>query len=164
MKDLVEASVLANIQEAGARECSNALHALATSGHSAKTHAHILTALEQQMQHVAHQSNPRDISNSMWALATLGRMPDAALLATFSLRISEIGSEFAPQNVANVLWAFAKLGAAPSDGVFAALAAQAIAKSHAFRHTKKKLISFLKVYNSLLMYSQRLLLQIYRSI
>ena len=96
------------------------MHALATRGHSVKTHAHILTALEQQIQYVSHQSDPRDISNvgPRHPRPHVRHRPARDILAQNQRDRQRVCVTERGECTVGA----AKLCAVPIDGVFAALA------------------------------------------
>jgi hypothetical protein len=70
---------------------------------------------------------PQDISNSLWAYATLRRHPGDPLLDAAAARAVAVAARFKPQEVANTLWSYAALGHDPGPALLDALAAHAAA-------------------------------------
>lgn len=50
------------------------------------------------------------LANSLWALATLERLPSGRLLTALAGAMQERASDCNPQEISNTVWAFAKLG------------------------------------------------------
>lgn len=74
--------------------------------------------------------NTQNLSNSVWAFATLGVDPGHPFLEAVERASVARLHEFSPQNVANALWAFAKLQA-PAPRLFAAAAEHLPRVAHA---------------------------------
>ena len=53
---------------------------------------------------------PQDISNTLWAYATLGRAPLEDVLRGLEGRAVAVAGSFIPQEISNTLWAYANLG------------------------------------------------------
>lgn len=104
---LAEQGVMKHVEAAGARECSNVMHAISTS--RCNPREDIVRALETQMLLVSQTFNPQDIANTLWAYATMGRQPSELMLAGLLARTQDIADEFQAQNLANTLWSVAKL-------------------------------------------------------
>ena len=64
------------------------------------------------------------VSNTLWAFATLGYLPEDDLLDRVALHAAATMATFRPQATSNTLWAMAKLGYAPPEELFVAAAAQ----------------------------------------
>lgn len=64
------------------------------------------------------------VSNTAWALATLGFVPEGDLMQGLALRATAIIRSFRPQATSNTLWAYAKLGVTPPEAFMAAAAQQ----------------------------------------
>lgn len=64
------------------------------------------------------------VSNTAWALATLGFVPEGDLMQDLALRAATIIRSFRPQATSNTLWAYAKLGVMPPEAFMAAAAQQ----------------------------------------
>ena len=56
-----------------------------------------------------HVFHPQSISNLLWAFATLGECPDAALLQSLAGHTLHLLRDFSPQNLSNVAWSLATL-------------------------------------------------------
>ena len=76
--------------------------------------------------------NPQQITNTLWAFATLGRQPKDVLVAGLMTRALEVQGGFNPQNIDNTLWAFATLARQPKDALLAGLMAQVLEVQGAF--------------------------------
>lgn len=66
----------------------------------------------------------QDISNTLWAYATLRHYPGAELLDGAARQAVFTIQRFKPQEVANTLWAYATLGHDPKNLLLDAMAAQ----------------------------------------
>ncbi len=63
------------------------------------------------------QFNPQNLTNSLWAFATLGVRPSSDFLHMWQAKAAMEMGAFTSQNLANSLWAFATLGVQPSNDV-----------------------------------------------
>lgn len=66
----------------------------------------------------------QDISNTLWAYATLRHYPGAELLEGAARQAVLTIHRFKPQEVANTLWSYATLGHDPNNLLLDAMAAQ----------------------------------------
>jgi very-short-patch-repair endonuclease/precorrin-6B methylase 2 len=81
----------------------------------------------------AKDFNPQNIANLLWALATSGVSPNAALVQAMSSEAVAKAKAFNPQDIANLLWALATLGVSPSAALVQAMSSEAVAKAKAFK-------------------------------
>jgi hypothetical protein len=81
---------------------------------------------------VAGEFNPQDVSNTVWALATMGVTPDEELLRAMQVRATSLAGLFDPQNVANTVWALATMGVMPEAGLLRAMQGRATATAGLF--------------------------------
>jgi len=113
------------IKTAGARALCNVLWATAklvggrvleaSSAEAAALVGAILSELQRGDK--LSDANAQELSNALWALATLGRAGDGAFVsALLEAVLPQLGS-FNPQDLANTLWALATLGRT-GDGAF----------------------------------------------
>ena len=58
----------------------------------------------------ASKFSRQHLANSLWALATLERLPPGRLLTALAAAMQERASACNPQEISNTVWAFAKLG------------------------------------------------------
>ncbi|KAJ1473534.1 hypothetical protein T484DRAFT_1972783 [Baffinella frigidus] len=100
-------------QAMGTREVSNVVHSLAKcmreSGRMAVDHE-LVGVLLRRATGMVGDFNPQDISNFMWALATMDVKPDASLLEAMQGRARATAGDFKPQEVTNLMWALATMG------------------------------------------------------
>jgi hypothetical protein len=84
------------------------------------------------------------ISNLMWALATAGVSPDAALVQAMSAEAVRKARVFKPQNIVNLMWAFAKLDVVPDAELVEVMSSEAVSKCNDFlpQHIVNLLWSF----------------------
>ena len=75
----------------------------------------------------------QDLSNTLWAFATLRHYPGAELLDGCARQAALSKACFKPQEVANLLWSFATLGHDPGEGLLVAMALQMVAQMQHFR-------------------------------
>jgi hypothetical protein len=80
-----------------------------------------LAALETDTIRVAPKMKPQEVSNTVWAYVSLGRMPDDKTWAALETAAGRVAPEMNPQEVANTMWAFSKLERMPDYKTWAAL-------------------------------------------
>lgn len=68
----------------------------------------------QAMQRLQH-FNSQNISNTLWAFASLNHHPGPMLLKVLQRELVHKLRQFTPQGIENVLWAFATLGHHPGQ-------------------------------------------------
>jgi hypothetical protein len=81
----------------------------------------VLGALEQRVVRVASDMKPQEVSNTVYGLALLGRMPGAEARAALEVAVARVGPDMEPQHVANIWWAYATLDWEPGAEARAAL-------------------------------------------
>ena len=92
-----------------ARELANIMHALAKMSEAGKLTAadagvqDALMALEQRVVCVASDMNPQHVSNTVYGLALLGRMPGAEARAALETAVVRVGPGMKPQGVVKYL-------------------------------------------------------------
>ena len=85
-----------------------------------------LAALEGRVVLVAPHMEPQNVSNAIWAFATLGWEPGAEARAALEAAVERVGARMNPQNAANAAWSFATLGWEPGAEARAALEAAVV--------------------------------------
>jgi very-short-patch-repair endonuclease len=75
---------------------------------------------------------PQTIANLMWAFATAGVSPDAALVQAMSSAAVSKSKDFKPQEIANLMWASATSGVSPDAALIQAMSSAAVSKSKDF--------------------------------
>ncbi|XRB15348.1 RAP domain-containing protein [Pseudoscourfieldia marina] len=83
--------------------------------------AQVLAALEHRMLACVDDFIPQNLSNTVWAWATMRHEPSAAALAALERRMLAYVDDFIPQHLANTVWAWATMRHEPSAQVLAAL-------------------------------------------
>jgi hypothetical protein len=77
--------------------------------------------LERRAEAISGEFNSQDISNTLWAFATMGAKPGESVMGQLERRAEVISGEFTPQDIANTLWAFATMGTKPGERVMGQL-------------------------------------------
>jgi hypothetical protein len=72
------------------------------------------------------------VANTVWAYATMGRVPGAGMMRGLEGRAEALAGTFNAQIVANTLWAYAKMGREPGAGVMRELEGRAEALAGTF--------------------------------
>ena len=85
-----------------------------------------LEPLEAAARGLARLMKPQEVSNSLWAYATLGERPGDATFAALGTRAEDVARSMNSQEVANALWSYATLGEAPARATLDALEAAAV--------------------------------------
>jgi hypothetical protein len=93
---------------------------------------HFLRFLETEAISVAHEFNPQEISNTLWAYAALETHPSEELLRRLDARVMACSSAFSPLSISNTLWAFVKMKMTPSPALMRCLETRAIAIARRF--------------------------------
>lgn len=73
----------------------------------------LLTAMAAQAMQRLQHFNSQNISNTLWAFASLNHHPGPMLLKVLQRELVHKLRQFTPQGIENVLWAFATLGHHP---------------------------------------------------
>ena len=114
--------------ELNTQAAANVLHAYATL-HQAKLLHRVDKRLCKQLASVVAAADanptPQNVSNTLWALATLGVLGDAHTLAALCAAAARLAAHMTPQGVSNTLWALGSLEAAVVADTLAALCATA---------------------------------------
>jgi hypothetical protein len=76
----------------------------------------LLEAMQRRATATAWEFKPQEVSNVLWALATMGVRADRGLLEAMQRRVTATAGEFKSQAVANVLWALTVMGEIGLDG------------------------------------------------
>jgi hypothetical protein len=92
-------------------QIANILHITAKNGYQTC----LLPELERRAESVAGEFKPQEVSNTLWAYATMGRKPGERLMGLLERRAEVISEDFNSQNVANTLWAYATMGRKPGE-------------------------------------------------
>jgi len=118
----------------GARQCANTLHALAKAKRSHSASILLLQLLLERVAELVHDLNPQDISNIMWAFATLEleAEPLKELVSLLAAQALSVHRDFNPQSISNTLWAFATLGLQPGSNLVSAMTARAVMMQYDF--------------------------------
>jgi hypothetical protein len=112
---LVEVRLQHLLPDGGARECAQTLHTVAKHQAAQSSRGKLVAAAEKQLLRVGQECNPQDISNILWAYATLGTTPGEQLMALLEARVQVVVGECAGQHVAVTLWALATMGQTPGE-------------------------------------------------
>jgi hypothetical protein len=83
-------------------------------------------ALETAAVRVAPGMVPQNLSNTVWAYATLGRAPEAETWEALEAAAVRVAPGMVPHALANTVWAYATLGRAPEAGTWEALEAATV--------------------------------------
>jgi hypothetical protein len=94
-------------QQCGARELANIILACGHM-HMAHTMQLLLPVIVQDS--VLQQANPQDVSNTLWAVATLGMPVAEDQVLQLVQRMKQVLPQASPQAISNTLWAVATLG------------------------------------------------------
>jgi hypothetical protein len=92
-----------------------------------------MRALEGRAESVAGTFNLQGVANTLWADATMGRVPEAGLMWELEGRSEALAGTFNAQGVANTLWAYAKMGRGPEEGMMRELEGRAEAVAGTFK-------------------------------
>ncbi|KAJ1487970.1 hypothetical protein T484DRAFT_1940176 [Baffinella frigidus] len=125
----------ATVQEMGAWGVSNIIHSMATVSESGRMAAddELTGTLLARAEATAAGFNSHDISNVLWALATMGIKPGPGLLEAMQRRATATENDFKPQGVANVLWALATMGITADARLLEAMQGRATATAGDFK-------------------------------
>ena len=69
--------------------------------------------------------NAKNVANTLWAYAKMGREPGAGMMSALEGRAEALAGTFNAQNVANTLWAYATMGRESGAGMMRALEGRA---------------------------------------
>ncbi|KAJ1487825.1 hypothetical protein T484DRAFT_1888413 [Baffinella frigidus] len=91
--------------KAGGRAIANVIYSMAKLQQlGKKADRRLLQAMQRRATATAGKSNPQNVSNLLWGLATIGGRADRGLLEAMQRRATATAGEFNPQGVANLLW------------------------------------------------------------
>ena len=116
----------------GARNVSNITHGIAKLHDADRLSGldeevdQVLTVLEIDAVRVAPDMISQDVSNLVWAYATLGRMPGEETWVALEGAALRVAPDMVYQAVSNTLWAYATLGKMPGKKAWEALEAAAL--------------------------------------
>jgi len=88
--------------------------------------------LEVRAEALAGTFRAQDVSNMLWAYATMGRKPGAVLMRELEGRAEALVGTFNAQDVANIMWAYATMGREPEAGIMRELEGRAEALAGTF--------------------------------
>ena len=127
----------------GVRQAANVLHAYATL-----VQAGSVPDIDEQLCRrlagtVAAERKQRaveqEVANTLWALGTLGVVPDAQVLATLHTMAARLAPSMKPQEVSNTLLGLAKLGQPVGDALQSGAAGCCPAASWVTQHELRKM-------------------------
>jgi hypothetical protein len=141
----LEQSALQNMPDFDARGIANTLHIMAKQRY--KTKGPLLLALEGRAEAVAGELSAQEVSNVLWAYATMGRMPGERMMGLLEGRSEAIAGQFSSQHVANLLWAYATMGRKPGERMMGLLEgrSEAIAGQFSSQHVANVLWVYAKM-------------------
>jgi hypothetical protein len=90
----------------------------------------LFDAIASESMYKIRSFNPQELSNTVWAFATIGFSSQPLFDAIASKSLYNIRS-FKPQNLSNIVWAFATLGVS-SQPLFDAIASESMHKIRSF--------------------------------
>jgi hypothetical protein len=64
---------------------------------------------------ISTKLKPQDVSNTLWAYATMGTKPGDRIMGLLERRVQTISEEFTSQSVANMMWVFTTMGTKPGE-------------------------------------------------
>lgn len=106
------------------RNISNIMWAFARLSPKYCVDSELLDCLTYRLHLLIDQKSqcvPQNISNSLWAMATLNYAPLGSVLSSMEREIMQMLPKFTSQNLSNVVLSFAKLGYSPSEGTMKGL-------------------------------------------
>jgi hypothetical protein len=74
--------------------------------------------MQRRATAMAGEFKPQEVSNLLWALATMAERADRGLLEAMQRRATATAGKFTPQGVSNLLWALVVLGEALEGSLF----------------------------------------------
>jgi type IV secretory pathway VirB3-like protein len=80
----------------------------------------------------ARDFKPQEIANLLWAFATAGVPPDAALVGLMSSAAVSKSKDFKPQAISNLMWAFSTMNVPLDTVLVQAMTSEAVSKSEQF--------------------------------
>ena len=112
----LEAAALRMIGVFEAQQVANILHIIAKTRYSPRDQS-LVPQLAVRAEALAGTFNAQDVANTLWAYATMGRVPGAEVTRELEGRAEALAGTFNAQGVANTLWAYATMGREPGAGV-----------------------------------------------
>ena len=76
----------------------------------------VLEASESRLLAVASEYNPQEVSNTMWANATMGREPGDRALEGLDARAAVLSTDFVAHHIVLTKWAYAMVGTVEGAG------------------------------------------------
>ena len=115
---LLVSSIPMKISTMAVRNITNVMWAFAKLHPEYQVDASILDILARAMHLQLEMKKdvlPQNLSNMLWAMATLNYAPRCPLLPAIEKGVRELIARFSPQNLSNTVLSFAKLGYYPSE-------------------------------------------------
>ena len=109
---VLEAAALRTMPEFEAQTVANTLHIMAKTRYR-PADPRLLPELDRKVEEVVRKYNAQELSNTLWAYATMGRGPGERVMGMLEGRMGEVVREYNAQELSNTLWAYAKLGMWP---------------------------------------------------
>ena len=109
----------------------------------------LLPVLQGRAEALADTFNAQRVANTLWAYATLGRMPGEGLMRGREAVGEVVADTFKAHDVATTLWACATLGRAPGEGVMKGLEGRAEAWSWGLTFKAQNVANMLRAYATL---------------
>lgn len=72
--------------------------------------------------------NGQNVSNTLWAMASLGFVPDTRFLTQITRYVTAHVHEYSAQGMENVLWACVTMGFVPEEGLLQAVGEQSVVR------------------------------------
>ena len=100
----LEQAAVRTIEDFQSQQVANTLHAMAKARYRPADPG-VLAALDWRAEAVAPTMNAQDVTNTLWAYATMGRAPSAGVMRGLEGRAEAVAPTMKAQEVANTLWA-----------------------------------------------------------
>ncbi len=75
----------------------------------------LVSTIEQHAEAIMREFKPHHLAKTLWAYATMARMPGERMMGLLKGRTEVISGEFNTHNVAKTLWAYAVMGRMPRE-------------------------------------------------
>ena len=108
---ILEEAATRLMQKFQPQQFANILHITVKNGYETC----LLPELERRAEAVAGEFKSQEVSNTVWAYATMGMKPGERLMGLLERRAEATAGDFNSQNVANTLWAYATMGRKPGE-------------------------------------------------
>jgi len=137
---VLEAAAMRHMHTCDAQHVANLLHIMAKTRYRPWDPT-LFPKLEGRAEALAGTFNSQNVTNMLWAHATMGREPGARLMRELEGRVEALcgrgeaagrGGTLNTQHVANTLWAYAKMGREPGAGLMRELEGRAEADAGTF--------------------------------